>query len=72
MPCEDGRAQQEGERLLFFPGRDSANGNPWILCYSELPSSFPLYKIVLFIFAGDLHMAHQVANLKLQFSADSG
>ena len=24
-PCHDSRAQQEEERLLFFPGKDTAN-----------------------------------------------
>lgn len=29
MPCDGSRAQQEEERLLFFPGKDSASEMPW-------------------------------------------
>ena len=32
MPCDDSIAQQEKERLLSFPGKDSANEKPWTLC----------------------------------------
>ena len=46
-PCADNRAQQEEERSLFFPGKDSANDKSWTLCLLE-PShcpSYPLYYI---------------------------
>ena len=59
MPCKDSRAQQEEERLLFFPGKDLANEMPWTLCLlqpSQLP--FPLYKNGLLpLTCKDLHMA---------------
>ena len=32
-PVMIARVQQEEERLLFFPGKDSANKQPWILCF---------------------------------------
>ena len=31
-PYKNSRAQQEEERVLFFPGKDSANEKPWTLC----------------------------------------
>ena len=40
MPCDYRRAQQEEERLLFFPGKDSANEKPWTLFTTALPASF--------------------------------
>ena len=59
MPCDDSRAQQEEEKLLFFPGKDSANEKPWTLCLlqpCQLP--FPLYKRVLLpLLCGDLYVA---------------
>ena len=30
-PYKNSRAQQEEERVLFFPGKDSANEKPWTL-----------------------------------------
>lgn len=32
MLCKNSRPQQEEERVLFFPGKNSANESPWALC----------------------------------------
>ena len=34
-PVMIARVQQEEERLLFFPGKDSASEKPWTLCSLE-------------------------------------
>ena len=49
MPYDYSRAQHKADRLLFFPGKDSANEKPWILCLLE-PSQvpFPSYKVFSF------------------------
>ena len=31
-PYKNSGAQQEEERVLFFPGKNSANEKPWTLC----------------------------------------
>ena len=49
MPYDYSRAQHKEDRLLFFPGKDSADEKPWILCLlepSQLP--FPSYKVFSF------------------------
>ena len=55
-PFKDSRAQQEEEKVLFFPGEDSANEKLWTLCLlqpSQLP--FPPYKAFSFAcYAGEL------------------
>ena len=42
MSSEDSRAQWEEERLLSFPGKDSAYEKPWMdsLVTTALPASF--------------------------------
>ena len=37
MPYFDIRDQQEEERLIFFPGKDSSNEKAWTFCFL-LPS----------------------------------
>ena len=49
MPCNDNRTQQEGERLLFFPGKDSASEKLWTLCLLQ-PSQILLHPIKVFSF----------------------
>ena len=38
--CNNSRVQQEEEKLLFFPGKDSADENPWTLFIISFPISF--------------------------------
>lgn len=33
LPCDDRRAQEEEEKLLFFPDKDWANEKSWTLCF---------------------------------------
>ena len=40
MPCKE-------ERLLFFPGKDSANGKPWIWFTIAFLTPLPPYKRVV-------------------------
>ena len=63
MPCIVSRAQQEKERLLFFPGKASLNKRPWTFCLLQLP-------FALLPLCGDLHKAYQYADPELQFSAN--
>ena len=37
---DSSRAEQEEERFLFFPGKDSANEKSWTLCLLCLPKCF--------------------------------
>ena len=48
-PYKNSRAQQEEERVLFFPGKDSDNEKPWTLCLLSniLQLSFHLCKSIL-------------------------
>ena len=72
MPCDNSRAQQEGETLLFFPGKDSANEESWTLFIIALPAPFFL-SVKVFSFsccAGTCTWFTIVADPKLQFSAD--
>ena len=65
MPCEDSRAQGQEQRLLFFPGQDSANDKTGkALPTVTLPISFPLCKSIF------LPLLAMVADSELQFSAD--
>ena len=71
MPFDDSRTQEEEERLLFFPGKDSANEKPRTLFTTALPTSFSLYKTVLLpLLCGYLRVACHGTDPKLQFSAD--
>ena len=73
MPCDDSRAQQEEERLLFFPGKESANEKPWtLLCYN-LPNFLFLPTKVFSCpcHVGTCMWLAMVADRELQFSADS-
>lgn len=60
MLCEDNnRAQQEQEKLLFLPGKESANEKPWTLFTIALPTSYsPLKKHSLYFAIGGLHVAY--------------
>ena len=71
MPCDDSRAQQEEDILLFFLGKGSANEKPGLFAYNTLPHFlFPSIKVVSF----PCHMGTctwlAILKPKLQFSAD--
>lgn len=71
-PCDYGRAQQEEERPLSFPGKDLANERPQALCLlppSQLP--FPIIEASPFLglMGGDSWVT-VVADHGLQSSAD--
>ena len=74
MPFDKNRAQQEKERILFFPGKDSANEKPWTLCFlqpSQLPFS-PSIKVFSFPCPEGICMQFiMIADPKLQLSAHS-
>ena len=71
MPCKDSRAQQEEERLLFFPGKGSANEKPGTLCLQ--PSLLPFPSIKGFSFpccVGTCTGLTMAADPELQISTD--
>ena len=49
MPCNDSRAQVQEERLLFFPGRDLANEELYIL-FAEVLSTSSYFLLKVFSF----------------------
>ena len=56
---DDSRTQKEGERLLFFPGKDSVNENPGLFPYCSPHSFFSFYEIApLPLLCRDSHVAH--------------
>ena len=58
LACASSRAQQEEERLLFFPGKHSAKESHRCLVCPDFPASFALYKSSLLpLPCRDLHMA---------------
>ena len=72
MPCHYSRAQQQEERLLFFPGKGLADEKPGLclLC----PSQLLFRSIEAFSFlchVGTCRWLTMVAVPELQFSADS-
>ena len=70
MPYDDSRAQQEQERLLFFPGKDSSKEKPWTLCL-PCPASSSSIKVFFFhCHVGTCTLLTMTADPKLQFSAD--
>ena len=57
MPCDNSRAQQEEEYMLFFPGKDSIR----VSLFSLAPQPpFPIYQSVFLPLPlmGNLHVAH--------------
>ena len=65
-------AQQEEERLLFFPGKDSANEKSWTFVYSSPPEFLfpPIKEFSSPCFGGTYTWLIMVADPELQFSAD--
>ena len=58
MPWDNSRTQQEEERLLFFPGKDSANDKPSTLFTIAPANSLPLFiSILLPLLCWHLHVA---------------
>ena len=71
MPFDHSRAQQEEEKLLLFPDKDSANEKPWTGFTTTLPASF--FSVLAGSFpscVGTGTWPTMVADTKLQFSAD--
>ena len=70
-PYDDSRAQWKGERL-FFPGKDSANGKSWTLCFLSPPNSLSssMKGCSFHCSLGTCTWLTMVADLGLQFSAD--
>ena len=58
LTCASSRAQQEEERLLFFPGKHSGKESHRHFVCTDFPASFALYKSSLLpLPCRDLHMA---------------
>ena len=70
MSCDDSKVQKEEERLLFFPGRDSANEELSLPQPSRLPLLFT-HKLSSPFSVGTCTWHKMIADPKLQFSSDS-
>ena len=58
MPFDHSRAQQEEEKLLLFPEKDSANEKPWTGFTTTLPASFFSVLAGSLFLCRNWHMAH--------------
>ena len=69
MPYDDKSDEQEGGRLLFFPGKDSFSGKSWTVCENSTSGFLSSMKVFLLL-QGRCTWLVMVAYLELQFSAN--
>lgn len=72
MTCYYSKAQWIEKRLLFFPGKDSANAKPWTVFTTVFSTSLSLFKESTFPYNQykEFHMAQHGCNPEMQFLAD--